>query len=458
MIAFENFYIPYSEDISGIQFYNSYYGREFGGVSDGYVTFPNLFLKDENFVISGLHFDGDLITFHDHIDSLSAEELEDYQQWTDNDAPPYPAQADAESVVAKWSAVAPSANYAAMAVRFADDAVTSAAIKETLWIEEWGRLAAYVAKTHAPEWGSDTALLTGFYTEGVGSISSMLEPYHDQPDVQAAYAESALFLTLSEAQKDQYIMMTLDDRFKMLFVEQSNWDSYLADNQHYSQLSNAFTNMVPSDDPDVTGDEYVVRAWGEAPAALTEIGQQLQANGVNGVQWFLDVLDEYQGQKLYADLNDDIDPIVRMYDAMMGRMPDRGGVQFWINEYKNGTSLQSIGESFANSAEFFELEGDASNESVLTALYQNVLGREPDEEGYQWWLDTMNNGESLGGVIVGFTESAEYKAASEVAVEATKVNLFGPNLRDVVNNYGDYGFEQHEAVGVSVTPELFFLY
>jgi hypothetical protein len=41
-----------------------------------------------------------------------------------------------------------------------------------------------------------------------------------------------------------------------------------------------------------------------------------------------------------------------------------------------------------------------------------VLGRAPDQGGYDWWLQQMNsNGMSQASVLSGFSESAENQAA-----------------------------------------------
>jgi Domain of unknown function (DUF4214) len=54
----------------------------------------------------------------------------------------------------------------------------------------------------------------------------------------------------------------------------------------------------------------------------------------------------------------------------------------------------------------------------VTLLYQNVLGRAPDPAGLAAWVAVLDGGASRGQVLLGFSESAEYKAgtANEVLV------------------------------------------
>jgi hypothetical protein len=45
-------------------------------------------------------------------------------------------------------------------------------------------------------------------------------------------------------------------------------------------------------------------------------------------------------------------------------------------------------------------------------VYQNVLGRAPDPEGAGFWLGALLGGMRHGQLIIGFSESDEFKAAT----------------------------------------------
>ena len=52
-----------------------------------------------------------------------------------------------------------------------------------------------------------------------------------------------------------------------------------------------------------------------------------------------------------------------------------------------------------------------SDEEFLERVYQSELGREPDGEGFKYWLDDMNlRGETREQVLANIRRSEEYKA------------------------------------------------
>jgi len=89
--------------------------------------------------------------------------------------------------------------------------------------------------------------------------------------------------------------------------------------------------------------------------------------------------------------------IAYLYEAAFGRVPDLGGLNFWINEFEKGivNSLLDIAFEFKESAEFTLLFGDAdvlSNQQYLDAVYGNILDRAPDPDGEAFYLNGLNDG------------------------------------------------------------------
>ena len=103
----------------------------------------------------------------------------------------------------------------------------------------------------------------------------------------------------------------------------------------------------------------------------------------------------------------------RLYQAAFDRAPDQSGLGFYIDKLDHGVSLATVAHNFIVSPEFAQLMGTAtpSDEALVTALYQNVLHRAPDAQGYQYWLDQLHAGTSREGMLVGFSESPENQAA-----------------------------------------------
>ena len=98
----------------------------------------------------------------------------------------------------------------------------------------------------------------------------------------------------------------------------------------------------------------------------------------------------------------------RIYKAAFDRVPDAGGLGFWINAMDDGASLLSVARGFLNSAEFQGVYGaNVSDRDYVTRLYNNVLDRNPDQGGYDFWLGALAKGASREDILVSFSESAE---------------------------------------------------
>jgi hypothetical protein len=106
-----------------------------------------------------------------------------------------------------------------------------------------------------------------------------------------------------------------------------------------------------------------------------------------------------------------VDPTARLYRAFLGRGPDAGGLKFWIGRRRAGTySLTRMADSFAASNEFKTKYGSLSNRAFVTRIYTDVLGRTADTAGVNYWTGKLDRKErTRGGVMVGFSESNEYK-------------------------------------------------
>ena len=111
--------------------------------------------------------------------------------------------------------------------------------------------------------------------------------------------------------------------------------------------------------------------------------------------------------------------IGRLYTAAFGRVPDEGGLQYWVNVVNDPlVSYKDVSQNFVNSTEFSAIASPNSSSDVFaTALYQNVLGRAPDSSGLDYWTNQLNSGlKDRADILIGFAESPE-----NVALYATLV-------------------------------------
>ncbi|TFH86517.1 DUF4347 domain-containing protein [Billgrantia azerbaijanica] len=107
---------------------------------------------------------------------------------------------------------------------------------------------------------------------------------------------------------------------------------------------------------------------------------------------------------------DELEWIAGLYAQVLGRQGDVDGVQYWAAEHASGLSDADIALSFFNSQEAgepFDTTTEAGRSRALDRLYESLLGREADAAGKAYWLGDMAAGHSLRDVVDGFMASAE---------------------------------------------------
>ena len=103
----------------------------------------------------------------------------------------------------------------------------------------------------------------------------------------------------------------------------------------------------------------------------------------------------------------------RIYKAAFNRTPDEGGLGYWIGQMDLGKTLVEVSAGFIDSDEFRASYGASpSNGEFLTKVYNNVLGRDPDSGGYDWWVDQLANNpeKTWDKVMADFSEGTENQA------------------------------------------------
>ena len=121
-----------------------------------------------------------------------------------------------------------------------------------------------------------------------------------------------------------------------------------------------------------------------------------------------------------------------LYSAALNRTPDAAGLEFW-SDFANSDAVQniafdvSLGQTaevngqvrlaveFVTSSEFATPD-TATSDGFITKLYSNFLGREPDDQGFEFWSDVFEQrlddeipSESLpDGVTIFDAESSDF--------------------------------------------------
>jgi hypothetical protein len=123
---------------------------------------------------------------------------------------------------------------------------------------------------------------------------------------------------------------------------------------------------------------------------------------------------QFAGETLAFDTDGLAGAAYRLYQAAFDRAPDKGGLGYWIDELDAGKGdLAWMANNFIISEEFKETYGtpsSVSNEAFLELIYNNVLDRDPDAEGFAYWMAELNSGFARERVLASFSESVENRA------------------------------------------------
>ena len=91
-----------------------------------------------------------------------------------------------------------------------------------------------------------------------------------------------------------------------------------------------------------------------------------------------------------SSIKDKQQRIIELYIATFNRAPDRAGLDYWLNEMVNNNwSDEMVAQSMFMQPETLNLYKDKKLEDFITAVYKNVLNREPDKDGLAYWFNEL---------------------------------------------------------------------
>ena len=123
------------------------------------------------------------------------------------------------------------------------------------------------------------------------------------------------------------------------------------------------------------------------------------------------------------DIDGNAGNVFRVYKAAFDRAPDNGGMGFHLAtlEQRNFT-LRQVAENFYISPEFSAKYAGTSNTQFITLLYQNILHREPESGGFNYWVDVLNRASDARAIRIDvlneFAASAENKTGTASALQS----------------------------------------
>ena len=134
-------------------------------------------------------------------------------------------------------------------------------------------------------------------------------------------------------------------------------------------------------------------------------------NGFTSAQEFLALCDSYGISSEDNDTNVE-GFVTRFYQQCLDRDPDTDGLNHWVESLNAGeVSGSDLAWSFIFSKEF--QNSSTTDEEYLDVLYRAFFDREPDDGGLGYWLSLMDQGMDRCSVLEGFTTAQEFVTLCE---------------------------------------------
>lgn len=140
------------------------------------------------------------------------------------------------------------------------------------------------------------------------------------------------------------------------------------------------------------------------------------------------------------------DLIQQLYIAYYGRPADPSGLIFWSEQLdQNNGDLDAIMDAFGTSEEFDNRFGELSARDLVNNLYQQVFGRNADEEGLSFYSELLSSGQSTLAKLA--TDVVLGAQNSDVTTIQNRVEVAKDITQNVEERGLRYGFEEIDAAG-----------
>jgi len=87
------------------------------------------------------------------------------------------------------------------------------------------------------------------------------------------------------------------------------------------------------------------------------------------------------------------DPVVELvaswYHRFLRRAPDEDGMNFWVNKLRNGESESEALAGMLASPEYWSLKG-GNRRGFIKGMYTDLLNRSPSAQDVQYWIDRLD--------------------------------------------------------------------
>lgn len=102
--------------------------------------------------------------------------------------------------------------------------------------------------------------------------------------------------------------------------------------------------------------------------------------------------------------------LTNLYYGLLDRAPDENGFEFWLQNLNEGrVTLQEVTKAFLASREFVTaLDTNTGNRAFVEMVYTRVLDRASDDTGRGYWLAQLDAGMDRAAFVESIIQSAEF--------------------------------------------------
>lgn len=113
-----------------------------------------------------------------------------------------------------------------------------------------------------------------------------------------------------------------------------------------------------------------------------------------------------------------------IYVALFGRPADPAGLAFFNEATGNGANLNAIGDLAATDEYQDRFDGLTNNE-IITQIYQDLFGRDPEAAGLEFFVAALNNGTlNINNIAIAILDGAQGDDAAVVANKVAAADAF----------------------------------
>jgi len=190
-------------------------------------------------------------------------------------------------------------------------------------------------------------------------------------------------------------------------------------NIEYLKFDDLSLNLQSNLSSNLTQAKYFSIAYSPSNIKIDDHSSIKISNSYNSISIlkFTDfTLDTTMLTKAAALSHAQIASLVQLYVASFNRAPDSVGLYYWGSRLSDGMSLQDIAQSF-----FVQPETIAAYPSTMftrdfvTTVYNNVLSRAPDTGGLDYWVGELGNGHiSKNSFLLAIINGAQASSGSAI--------------------------------------------